>query len=215
MKTVLAIVILFFLLSPHPVNGEESSSSGDMPKGKEAIFSAIEKTVAEIQTISSEFRQERRLSMLKEPAISKGRFAYEKPDKLRWEFTEPEPSGFIVNGNTGKQWKGKETNGQTVDVKKNPVMRLIFEQIMAWTKADFTSIEERYVVTVGREKPVALNLVPRSSKERKYVDRITVSFDKETGYVNAVAIIEKGGDSTNIRFLNMTVNSPLEKDLFQ
>ena len=184
-------------------------------KGKAKAFANIEKTVSTIHAVTSEFRQERRLAMLKEPVISTGRFYYEKPDKLRWEFLSPDPSGFLVNGKIAKQWKGKNNPPEAFDLQQNPVIRLIVDQLMAWTKADFAWIEQRYVITIAKEDPIMLKLVPRSSKEKKYIDRILISFEADTHYTNAVNIIEKGGDSTHIGFSNMIINSLPPKELFE
>jgi len=187
----------------------------ELPKGKAGAFARIEKTVSSVQAVASEFRQERRLAMLKEPVVSSGRFYYAKPDKLRWEFLSPDPSGFLVNGKLAKQWKGKNNPPEAFDLQQNPVIQLIVDQLLAWTKADFAWIEQRYTVSVVKEDPISLKLVPRSSKEKKYIDHILVSFEAATHYSNAVDIIEKGGDSTRIRFFNMIINNFPQKELFE
>jgi hypothetical protein len=215
-KIALAFLILIFTLSvPFMVCAEAEQAGQNPAKGKAAVLARIEKNVFTVKTVVSEFHQERQLAMLKEPALSSGRFSYEKPDKLRWEFSDPTPSGFLVNGKLAKQWKGKDNPGEAFDIQQNPVIRLIVDQIVAWTRADFVWIEQRYGITVVKENPIALKLVPRSSKEKKYIDYLLISFDADTEYVNTVGIIEKGGDSTTIRFTHMVVNCTLQKDLFE
>ena len=210
------LVLLATLLGPLTAPADEpQAGQQEVPHGKAQVLALIEKTVADVKTVSSDFRQERRLAMLRDPAVSSGRFYYEHPDKMRWEFLKPAVSGFLVNGDTAKQWKGKDTPPEEFDAKQNPVIRLIADQIFAWTKADFPWIEKRYTIDVARESPIVLKLVPKSSKERKYVDHLLVSFEAGTNYVNGVDIVEKGGDSTRIKFFNMAVNGPLENNLFQ
>lgn len=184
-------------------------------KGKAGTFARIEKAVSTVQAVTSEFIQERRLAMLKEPVVSTGRFYYEKPDKLRWEFISPDPSGFLVNGKFAKQWKGKNSSPEVFEPQQNSVIRAIVDQTLAWTKADFTWIEQRYAVFVLKEDPIILNLVPRSSKEKKYIDHILISFEADTNYANAVDIVEKGGDSTRLRFFNMIINNSPQRELFE
>ena len=187
----------------------------ELLKGKAGAFARIEKTVSAIKAIASEFRQERRLAMLKEPVVSSGRFYYEKPDKLRWEFISPDPSGFFVNGKLAKQWKGKNNTPEAFDLQQNTLMRAIVDQLLAWTKADFAWIEQRYIISVLKENSIVLKLVPRSSQEKKYIDHILVSFEADTHYTNAVDIIEKGGDSTRLTFFNMLINNSPQKELFE
>jgi outer membrane lipoprotein-sorting protein len=221
MKKIIITVFAIFCMIPFSfmVYAQEQQTpqepSKEPLKGKASAFARIEKTVSTVQAVASEFRQERRLAMLKEPVISTGRFYYEKPDKLRWEFLSPDPSGFLVNGKLAKQWKGKDSSPEVFEPQQNPVIRAIVEQLLAWTKADFTWIEQRYTVSVVKEDPIVLKLIPRSSKEKKYIDHILISFEADTHYANAVDIIEKGGDSTRIRFFNMVINNSPKKELFE
>ena len=213
--TITFLILCFAISIPFMVRAEEQRAGQKPAKDADGVFARIEKTVSGVKTVASEFRQERRIAMLKEPALSNGRFYYEKPDKLRWEFIDPAPSGFLVNGRLAKQWKGKGNPGEAFDIQQNPVIRLIVDQIVAWTKADFAWIEQRYSIAVVKDNPIVLKLIPRSSKENKYIDHLLISFEIDTEYVNAVEIIERGGDSTSIKFVHMVVNGPLQKDLFE
>ena len=214
-KAILMLLLCCVLAGPPAVLCEEAGAGSRPGSGRKTlIFERISKTVSDIKTISGSFRQERRLSMLKEPVVSTGRFYCEKPDKLRWELISPEPSGFLVNGVTAKQWKGKEGVSDAFDARQNPVIRLIVDQIFAWSSADLKWIEQRYNVTVLKDEPIALKLVPNDSKERRYVDHIRISFEAVTNYVHNVDIVEKSGDSTRIVFSGMIMNSQLQKGLF-
>ncbi len=216
MKKIISLLLLCFMLAlPLAIFAEgEAGDRGPGRERKAQAFERISKTVSDIKTISGSFRQERRLSMLKDPVVSTGRFYCDKPDKLRWELITPEPSGFLVNGATAKQWKGKEGTSDAFDARQNHVIRLIVDQIFAWATADLKWIEQRYNVTVLKDDPIALKLVPRDSKERRYVDHIRILFEAETNYVQCVDIVEKGGDSTRIVFSGMIMNSQLQKGLF-
>jgi outer membrane lipoprotein-sorting protein len=221
MKKIILIFAVFCLVlsASFMVCAQEQQTSQEQPqeplRGKAGAFARIEKAVSTINAVASEFRQERRLAMLKEPVVSTGRFYYEKPDKLRWEFISPDPSGFFVNGKFAKQWKGKNSSPEVFEPQQNSVIRAIVDQILAWTKADFTWIEHRYAVIVVKEDPIVLKLVPKSSKERKYIDHILISFEADTNYANAVDIVEKGGDSTRIGFFNMIINNSPQRELFE
>ena len=77
-------------------------------------FSHIAAAVAGLQTISSDFTQEKHVSMLKDPLVSSGRFVYEKPDRLYWEITKPSPAGFVVRGGKARRWEGDPLQGGDV-----------------------------------------------------------------------------------------------------
>jgi outer membrane lipoprotein-sorting protein len=213
-STIIFVISLSFVVCSQEQQTQQEAAKEPL-KGKTGAFARIEKAVSTINAIASEFRQERRLAMLKEPVVSTGRFYYEKPDKLRWEFINPEPSGFLVNGKLAKQWKGKDNSSEVFDLQQNLLIRAIVDQLMAWTKADFAWVEQRYVIFIVKEDPIALKLIPRSSKEKKYIDHILISFEADTNYANAVDIVEKSGDSIRIRFFNMSINNSPKKELFE
>jgi len=61
------------------------------------VFARISKAVKEVYTLSSAFGQERHTPMLKDAMISKGRFLFARPGRIRWETVDPVPAGFSVN----------------------------------------------------------------------------------------------------------------------
>lgn len=216
MKTLIIILIVCSMLAMTSLATAEGEKADQGPPltGKAAVFARISRTVSGVRTITGSFRQERRLAMLARPAVSTGRFFCEKPDKLRWELLGPEPSGFVVNKDMAKQWKGKDGPSGAFEAKQNPLIKLIVEQIFAWATADLKWLEQRYNISVVQEDPIVLKLVPRNSKERKYIDHVRISFEPGTNYVHVVSVLEKGGDSTRIEFFDIIVNSQLQQGLF-
>jgi outer membrane lipoprotein-sorting protein len=217
MRTIIAILMLCCILAAAPAASAEGEPADQRPSaaGKAGAFARISKTVSGVKTIAGAFRQERRLAMLARPAVSTGRFYCMKPDKIRWELINPEPSGFLVNGDLAKQWKGKEGPSDAFETKQNPLIKLIVDQIFAWTTGDLKWLEQRYSINVVQDDPIILKLVPRSSKEKKYIDHLRISFEAGTNYVHVVNILEKGGDSTWIEFFDLVINGQLQQGLFE
>ncbi len=177
-------------------------------------FSRIAAAATALRTISSGFTQEKYSSMLKDPLVSSGRFAYEKPDRLYWEITKPSPAGFVVRGTRAKRWEGDVNKAETFDVQKEPVAKAIVEQVFAWARADFPWLEKRYRITVAEDRPTALKLNPLSSQEKKYVSHLIIAFSKDWSHVRSVEIHEKGGDYVRIKFSHILLDEPLPHDLF-
>ena len=94
------------------------------------------------------------------------------------------------------------------------MIRAIVEQVLAWTRADFTWLEKRYRITVTEETPSFLKLIPLSSQEKKFLPYITIAFSEDWTHVRSVELHEKGGDFTRLRFINTLLNPSLPKDLF-
>jgi outer membrane lipoprotein-sorting protein len=122
--------------------------------------------------------------------------------------------GFIVNGDKGKRWRGQSGSLQSFDLKKEPVIQIITEQVFAWARADFDRLEAGYDITVLEENPVTLKLVPLSVTEKKYIDHIKLIFSSTEDYVSSIEIHEVNGDYTQINFIDMTINKPIQEDIF-
>jgi outer membrane lipoprotein-sorting protein len=208
-------LLLFFLLgyaSPDPA--AEIKTEQKAREDKSQIFALISAGASRVQALSSDFSQERHLSMMKEPLISLGKFAYEKPDRLYWEILKPSPMGFVVQGDKVRRWSGNSGVTESLEVNQDPMIRAIVEQVLAWTRADFTWLEKRYRITVAEETPSFLKLIPLSAQEKKFLPYITIAFSEDWTHVRSVELHEKGGDFTRLRFINTLLNPSLPKDLF-
>jgi outer membrane lipoprotein-sorting protein len=208
------IIMAIIILTPFQVFCEEPKHQTDDTSKKNEIFARIKQAASEVQTLSGEFTQEKHLEILEKISVSKGKFFYKTPDSLRWEIDEPVATGFIVTGDKGKKWRGKAGTRQSFELKKEPVIKIITDQIFAWARADFNWLEVGYNITVLEENPVTLKLVPLSVSEKKYIDHISLIFSSTENYVSAIEIHEAGGDYTQIKFFDMTINKPLQEDLF-
>ncbi len=208
------ILMVIIILMPFQVFSEEPQDETDSASNKAEVFRRIKQAASSVQTLAGEFTQEKHLEILKNAPISKGRFFYKNPDCLRWEVYEPTSMGFIVNGDKGKRWRGKSGSLQSFDLKKEPVIQIITEQVFAWARADFDRLEAGYDITVLEENPVTLKLVPLSVTEKKYIDHIKIIFSSTEDYVSSIEIHEVNGDYTQINFIDMTINKSIQEDIF-
>lgn len=215
-KRFLGLFLLFFFSFCYAFPGPlaELKTEQKTRENKSQIFALIASGASRVQTLSSDFSQEKHLSMLKEPLISLGKFAYEKPDRLYWEILKPSPMGFVVQGDQVRRWKGRSGVTESLEVDQDPMIRAIVDQVLAWTRADFPWLEKRYRITVMEESPSFLKLIPLSAQEKKFLPYITIAFSEDWTYVRSVELHEKGGDFTRLRFINTLLNPSLPKDIF-
>jgi outer membrane lipoprotein-sorting protein len=212
MKTLMLIITI--LLLPISAFSQEPAQESSSPDKKAAILSRIREAAASVQTLAGEFTQERHLDILNNASVSKGKFYYKGPDSLRWEIYQPVTQGFVLNGDKGRRWQNKSGSPKSFDLKKEPVIRIISDQVFAWAKADFNKLEAGYEIIVEEESPIILKLVPLSKPEQKYLAFIRLIFSTTENYVSAIEIHESGGDYTLVKFFDMKINNPLQEDLF-
>ncbi len=181
--------------------------------GNEAVLDRIRAAAGAVGTIQAGFVQEKKLSVFDEMLRSKGKFAFAKPDRLRWELTEPVKTGFSLRGKEGRRWH-EMTGEEPFRVDRDPLMGAVAGQLMAWATADFDGLRAQYVLEVTGEKPARVRLVPRSAALAALIEAVEVRFAPGERYVEEVTVREKGGDYTRITFRDVRLDAPLADSAF-
>ena len=178
-------------------------------------FDQLQSAAQGIQSLSSDFVQEKHLAIFSETLRSKGRFIYRKPDYLRWELLSPVSSGFVLRGQQGERWNGlsKETSSFRVD--SDPMMGIIARQLFAWAKVDIGWLQSRYRIELVAEQPVRLQLFPLDQGESGFIEQLQILFAADNSHVEVVEMYEAGGDKTLLRFVNVEMNHPLPAEDFK
>ena len=179
---------------------------------QDAVLARLAQNAAEIETLQGRVLQEKRLEMFKDTVTSRGRFAYRRPDQLRWELTDPVVTGFVLTGSSGHRWHGLTGKKEAFTLEGDPMMRVLAGQILASVRADFSPLLKEYRISVASESPVTLLLEPLTPSA--FVERVTVAFSKKAEYVESVTVREQGGDQTTISFSEVEVNRPLPDGTF-
>ncbi|OGV73993.1 MAG: hypothetical protein A3K19_22725 [Lentisphaerae bacterium RIFOXYB12_FULL_65_16] len=205
-----SLIILLFLCGLPGACGEDTALSA----ADRAVLARLEEAAGRVTTLTADMVQEKRLAVFAETLVSKGRFCFAKPDRLRWELTEPVRTGFVLNGRKGYRWHARAEIREDFSISREPVMKVVADQLMAWTRADFKWIQDEYRITVLQASPASLRLDPKREGMLKYVDHLQITFAPDGTYVCQVDLFEKDGDSTRLEFRNPVTNGPLPDDIF-
>lgn len=167
-----------------------------------------------IQSVASNFTQEKHLAMFDEVLISEGRFAFKKPGSLRWEYTAPFRSGFLLQDGKGKEWDDATETTRNFTLDASPAMSMVASQIMAWTTFDIDWLKSRYKIKQLTTSPIALELKPRSEIAKEFLAHLVVSFTPDNSAINSLELHETDGDFTKISFTAPQLNSDLQQGIF-
>ena len=179
---------------------------------QDEVLARLARNAAGIETLQGRVLQEKRLEMFKDTVSSRGRFAYRRPDQLRWELTDAVVTGFAITGGSGRRWHGLTGKTEPFTLESDPMMRVVAGQILASVRADFSPLQKEYRISVSSESPVTLQLEPLVPNP--FVERVIVTFSKGAEHVESVAVHEKGGDRTTFSFTDVEVNRPLPDGTF-
>ena len=200
-------LFLFFLLFASPVYAEVGELA--------PLLVELKLAAAETETLSSHFEQEKYLEIFAEKLLSEGQFVYRKPDQLRWELLTPVASGFVLRGDQGERWNSLSQEQQSFSVKTDPIMGMIAQQLLAWARVDLDWLQSRYRMELQSAKPVILHLYPLDQGEAAFIEYLQIRFAADRSHVAEVLMVEQGGDTTLIRFIDVEINAELSADAFQ
>jgi outer membrane lipoprotein-sorting protein len=122
--------------------------------------------------------------------------------------------GFIINGEQGKKWRGKDGRSMKFDLSREPIIAAISNQVFSWARGDYGRLKAGYNISIISEEPVEVRLRPLSPVEQKYIESIDLAFSEEESHVTKIEIHDKKGGSTLISFSNMKINPGLSEEIF-
>jgi outer membrane lipoprotein-sorting protein len=177
--------------------------------------SKIQGMAGSINTISSDFIQEKNLVVLSEKIISKGSFFYKKENLIRWEYVTPFKYLIIINN--GQMYTSSEKNSKVYDIQSNKMFQEMTKFMGGFINGDILKNEKDFAAEYleGKTK-YCVRLVPRSEKTKQMLTEIDIWFDMADLSVSGIKMVEPGDDYTKIDFINKKLNSsiPVEKFTF-
>ena len=177
------------------------------------LIEKLETSSKDLQTLSGDFTQRNKLKLFKQELKSKGRFFFQRPRKIRWEYLEPDPSTLILDGNLATL-RTPGAKPQVFDLEKDATMRAVFDQLVTWLgPGSLAQAQSDYELVA---QGTTLILTPRpASPVAKAFTRIELRLDPKTLLMRSILLTEKNGDEKEITFTRVNRNAALPKDAFQ
>lgn len=184
----------------------------DIPGFKEKLVTMSDK----VNTIESDFVQEKDLSILANKIVSQGRFCYKKDNNIRWEYLHPYRYLIIISN--GKIFIKEDNNQKQYDIQSNKMFQEMNKFISGCIQGDILKNEKDYKVGYFEDdKSYYVSLVPISEKMREMLNEVRIWFSRNDLTVSRIVMMEAGGDYTKIDFTGKKLNTdiPLEKFSFK
>lgn len=204
--TFYTILCLLFTLQ---VCAQTDFKKVDVSK-KQTVLSDISATSKKNQTLTCSFIQEKTSTLVAEKAISKGLMYYKSPNFLRWEYTNPQASALIVNGNdvAVQTAKGTTTNN-------NRMFKELATIIMSTIDGSGLNDSKNFSSEVSENATTyKVVLTPINKRIAAIYSHITLLIDKQSKVAKSITMQEQNGDSMTINFSNHKLNQPLDTHLF-
>lgn len=173
----------------------------------------LESLSARVNTIESDFVQEKNLSILTDKIISKGYFCYRKENNIRWEYRHPYPYLIIISQN--KIFIKDDSNQKQYELQNNKMFQEMNRFISGCIQGDILKNEKDYRVSYfENERSYFVSLVPIAEKMRQMLNEVQIWFNRDDLTVNRIVMQESGGDYTRIDFTNKRLNTEIPDERF-
>jgi len=168
---------------------------------------------AGVNTIESNFTQEKNLSVLSNKIVSHGQFWFKKSNNIRWEYTHPYRYLIIISNN--KIFIKEDQNQKQYDIQSSKMFQEMNKFISGCIQGDILKNEQEFKIGYFEDaKNYFVTLMPKSEATRKMLQEVHIWFSKSDLTVSAVKMLEAGGDYTKIDFINKKINTDIAAEKF-
>jgi outer membrane lipoprotein-sorting protein len=165
-----------------------------------------------VNTIESDFTQEKYLSVMSEKIITKGHFLFKKVNMLRWEYTTP--LKYLIAINKDKMFIKDNGKVSKYDINSNKMFKSINEMMVNTVQGNLLTSKDYKAKYYENEKFYLLELTPLQKGAKDFLKVIQLYIDKTDYAVVKVKMIEPSDDYTMIDFSNRKTNQPIGDEKF-
>ena len=181
-------------------------------KTEQEIIEKINSEAMKLASMQCEFVQTKKVVLLNDRMVSKGKMFYKQSNKLRWEYTTPYTYVFVLNGSKISFGKNQQ---DVIDVNQSRVFKEIASIMMNSVVGKCLSDKKSFKTTIkASNSEYIVTLIPRTKEIKRLFNTIILHFDKQQSFVVRVELIEKNGDVTTIDLKNIKKNNPVNDQVF-
>jgi outer membrane lipoprotein-sorting protein len=184
-------------------------------EGLTEVLARFDSVQAQIHTLSAEFVQTTKNSLLKEPIVAEGRFYLTKPDSVLWEYASPEPMRFVVSEGQYTGYFPERKRAERRDIKRWSEQLFRFFGLGQGSQ----DLAKFYTIALGSSDPemkgtYLLVLSPKKRRVKKNVEEVKLWVDVATLLPQRIDYVGKDGNERQIRFVNTRLNPDLAAGMY-
>ncbi len=196
------LILISLLLAPTPIMGAQQM-------GVNQVVQRLKETREKIKDFSADLLQEKKVFLLKEKVVSRGKIRFKKPDHFFIEFFHPESSQMVFDGRTFLLYFKEEKMAERYQVQANPIV----EKYLLFSKDPFQEKLATWKMVEDHESFLVIEILPKGEEALFIKTRLWVS--KKDWMVTGMEMVERNGDTTLLRYSNTWVNTGLTDSDFQ
>jgi outer membrane lipoprotein carrier protein len=178
-------------------------------------WESIQQESAKIKSLKAQFTQSKHMKILARPLVSKGRFYFQAPDSVRWEYVSPVKSILLMNRDGIRRYTQGSSGLKEDKTGSLQSMQVVLKEIGQWSKGEFTTNEQFTAVLKKGREPMII-MTPREKGLAAMISRIVITLSSDRpGILKSVKIYENEGNYTLFEFSDVQINEKIAESLFR
>jgi outer membrane lipoprotein-sorting protein len=183
------------------------------PAEKSEIIHGMTRSAAEMKTMKCDFVQTKELSFMNENVVSEGKMYYKQTDRIRWEYVKPYSYVFSTDGKNVNISSGDRVN--KIPVSANRIFREIGHIMIGGVSGSgLIDSKDFSAVFMAGTNDYAITLTPLKKEVREIFTSVQLFVNKSDNRIKSVVMTEKSGDKTTIDLKNVSINTPINDEIF-
>lgn len=174
----------------------------------------IRRESAQVQSIQARFIQKKQMKILSRPMLSEGRFFFQTPASVRWEYTAPVRSILLMHGGSLKRYIHSGGGFTEEATGRLPAMEIVMQEMSAWLHGQFDQ-SQYFTATLVNDPEPRIILTPKEKSFARLIKRIELTPSRQPGVLKSILIVEDEKTTTLFEFRDAQVNKPIPESVFQ
>jgi outer membrane lipoprotein carrier protein len=178
----------------------------------EEVVSQLEKTLYSTQTLQAHFEHHFYSAVVSTPLKEKGRLYFQKPDKMRWEYTDPEHNIYLFEGERYQYYFVEDNQLMRGSISdEGHESEILYILTGQKNIADYYSSELSPFPT-DNPRNAQIKLTPKKEEDGSY---LLLELDKNGWQIHKIIFMDWEGNKTEFQFHDIKVNASLPKNIFE
>lgn len=169
----------------------------------DACLRAIEASQRETRALAARFEQTKHLSLMSQPLVTRGRFAFKAPDEVLWQIDDPKVTVRIDQRGVHLP----DLPAAEAEMASLGPFSEMMRELSGLFRGSLATVQRSFDVTAtGDTAGIRVHLVPRSPQWQGMFRSIDLTFAAPDLVMQAIHIEESLGDSLDIVFSDVHRN---------
>jgi len=172
--------------------------------------------IKELRSVKAKFVQEKNLSMLTAPVVSKGEFLYKAGRKFAWHYLPPDESFTISDGTKIWLYFPALKQAEVYDTQRFKTRSRTFEKLCLGFERPLCDLADAFSIELTAETQADFEVLlkPREEALARFIAELRIVISKETGLPVRFHYTERNDDTTSISFTETEVNQDIADSRF-